>query len=227
MADLRPATFLYLFDRSDDMTAPVYDYTHLKPLQIVQDRPFTDVSLNADDLYAMRHMAERLFDFLNGPEDVAEGPRPLHVSLAAPNGEHVRVILNHTEKLQDTTDLYIVGFFGQVRPNADRTAIDGVDVTLLGEFGAYPAVLGYCTTRLRDGNFGNLVILSAEGVREHWRESTHHQYAVAELAPAYYASVRLHNGLMRGGLKAQPEIELKRTKYFDYANGPWCGLREL
>lgn len=209
------------------MGAPNYDYVRLEPGEVLDDRPFTDARWNEDDLYAMRHMTERLFDWLNEPKEFQEGPRPLHISLAAPNGEHVRVILNHIEKLQETADLYVVGFFGQTRPEADRSGIDGMDITLQGEFGAFPAVLGYCTTRLKDGNFGNLVLLSVDEVRKQWRESTHHQYAVEELAPAYYASVRLHNGLMRGGVKAEPEILLKRTKYYDYANGPWCGLREL
>jgi hypothetical protein len=209
------------------MTAPTYTYTQLDRLEVLHDRPFTDISLNADDTYAMRHMAEHLYDLLNGPDELPVEPRPLHINLAAPNGGHVRVILNHVDRLQQASDLYIVGFFGQTRPGADRTAIDGMDITLQGEFSAYPAVLGYCTTRLEDGNFGNLVILDVDGARQHWRESTHHQYAVAELAPAYYASVRLHNGMLLGGLKAEPEIQLKRTKYYDYANGFWCGLREL
>jgi len=209
------------------MTAPAYSYTHLGQLEILPDRPFTDISLNADDLHAMHYMASRLFDLLNGPEEIPDGPRPLHISLAGKQGEHVRVILNNPEALQVAQDLHIVGFFGQTRPEADRTAIDGMDITLQGEFAAYPAVLGYCTVRLIDGNFGNLVFLGDDGIREHWRQSTHHQYAAAELAPQYYASVRLHNGALPGGLKPEPQITLKRTKYYDYQDGLWCGLREL
>ncbi len=91
----------------------------------------------------------------------------------------------------------------------------------------YPYVISYSSLQLEDGNYGNLVVLSEEAGRENWRESKTHQYAVAELAPGYYESVRLHNGLMRGGLSSTPTIELTSTKYFDYRDGLWCGLREI
>jgi hypothetical protein len=223
---VRPATF-YIHWKREEMTAPAYSYTHLGHLDILHDRPFTDPSLNADDLHSMRYMASRLFDLLNGPAELPDSPRPLQISLAGKQGEHVRVILNHPAALRAANDLHIVGFFGQTRPEANRTAIDGMDVTLQSEFAAYPAVLGYCTVRLIDGNFGNLVFLGTDVSREHWRQSTHHQYAAAELAPQYYASVRLHNGSLPEGLKSEPEIILKRTKYYDYQDGLWCGLREL
>jgi hypothetical protein len=129
--------------------------------------------------------------------------------------------------LKAQRDFYIVGFFGQKRLNADRAVIAGVDIALLGEFPAYPAVISYATLELEDGNFGNLVILGDDDGREHWRASTRHQYAVAELAPKYYASVRLHNGVLCGGLKVDSDIRLARTKYYDYENGFWCGLREM
>ncbi len=160
-------------------------------------------------------MAGQLHELLNGPEDIPDAPRPLQINLSDADGGYGRFVLNHTEVLQSAQNLYLVGFFGQRRPGAGRIAIDEMDMTLQGEFGAYPAVLGYCTMRLSDGNYGNLVLISVDSVREHWRESTHHQYAAAELAPAYYASVRLHNALLRGGLKPGPDIQLARTKYYD------------
>ena len=35
--------------------------------------------------------------------------------------------------------------------------------------------------------------------RDHWRTSAKHTYAARDLAPEYYACVRLHNGLLPGG----------------------------
>lgn len=209
------------------MTAPVYDYMLLKPIDILPDRPFTDVSLSADDLHALRIMAGRLNDLVHGPEDLPAEPRPLHLELPEVDGQYLRIVLCNEDKLKAKRDLHCVGFFGQKLPNADRESIEGVDTKLLAEFPAYPAVLAYCTLRLEDGNFGNLVVLDLDDAREQWRESAYHQHAVADLAPRYYASVRLHNGKIVGGLKGDPEVILLRTKYYDYQNGFWCGLRPM
>lgn len=209
------------------MTAPKYNYVALGVLDSVPGRPFTDVSLNVDDRRSMVYIARRLHEQLNGPDDIPDSPRPLQLAFAGPNGRRLRVILNNAAPLDSGRDLALVGFFAQKRFNADRTVIDGVDVALQGEFQSYPQVVCYCTLQLEDGNFGNLVVLEDDAGREHWRESAHHQYAVAELAPNYYASLRLHNGVMRGGLKSEPDIHLVRTKYYDYRDGFWCGLRDL
>ena len=208
-------------------TAPKYNYVALGMLDVVHERPFTDVSLNADDRHSMVYIARRLHELLNGPEDIPVAPRPLQLALAGPNGRRLRIVLINVSALDSGRDLSLVGFFGQKRFNAARTVIDGVDVALQGEFPAFPEVVCYCTLQLEDGNFGNLVVLEDDAGREHWRESTHHQYAAADLAPNYYASLRLHNGVMRGGLKSEPDIHLVRTKYYDYQNGFWCGLRDL
>ncbi|MBM4422312.1 MAG: hypothetical protein FJ030_02840 [Chloroflexi bacterium] len=200
--------------------ATTYDFVRLAEREDVRGRPFADASHSADDLRALQSIAARLADMLSGSD-----PQPLHVETHDPNGRCLRVIVSRPEMLATDRDLVFVGFFGQRRANADPAPIDEVDRTLVAEFAAYPEILSYCSLELENGNYGNLVLLAHDGAREHWRESARHQYAVAELAPSYYASVRLHSGAVVGRLRGR-NFRFRRTKYFDYQNGFWCALRE-
>ena len=47
------------------------------------------------------------------------------------------------------------------------------------------------------------------------------------VAPAIYSSVRLHNGVLPGGLLSGADPVLVRTKYFDFqSEWPWQAVRE-
>ena len=49
----------------------------------------------------------------------------------------------------------------------------------------------------------------------------------AELAPRHYTDVRLHQGVLPGGVGAGDEPILRRTRYYDYrAAVPWRAERE-
>lgn len=207
------------------MTTP-YEFVELDESGIVESRPFTDVKHTADDLRALRTMANWLAELIREPKPLPVSPRPLTIESHGPDRRYVRAVLNRPELLEADRDFAVVGFFGQRRPHADRMPIDTVDTQLQAEFPDHPEVIAYCSIQLQDGNYGNLVLLDQEDGREHWRESKRHQYAVSEVAPRFYSSVRLHNGVLHGGLQTG-DIQLRRTKYFDYHEGLWCGRREL
>lgn len=207
------------------MPAPSYVFVQLAPTQVEVDRGFTDPRWNRGDVETLVHMARRLSALAND-RTVMQRDRPQaqieNVDLSADG--RLRLLINNLDGLSKSGPKPVVGFFGTRRHSADRKPIDGVDVALLAEFPAFPSILAYCTLQLPDDNYANLVVLGDEAAREHWRESQHHQYAVAELAPNYYRSVRLHNGILSDTGTA-PQIRLIRTKYYDYENGFWCAER--
>jgi hypothetical protein len=209
------------------MTAPTYDYVRLAADEQVSGRPFSDRSWNDADRSALIHMARRLNQLMADDSVEWMGTAPAELERVSSTDPYMRLIVSNPAPIKTSIEKHVVGFFGIRRAAADPTPIDDVDEALLAELRAFPEVLAYCTMQLADGNFGNLVILNDESARSQWREGTHHQYAVAELAPKYYSCVRLHNGLLRGGLSAEPRVLLIRTKYYNYENGFWCAIREL
>lgn len=203
-------------------------FVALKPKDVVPDRPFTDLALNLTDLAAVRQMIGALREIVAArPREALDGPRPVVLNWPQPEGRMHRVVIAHYDGLIARCDLAIVGFFGDMRPGADSSVLDGMDELLIGEFVFHKGVLSYSTLELADGNCGNLVLLNPPQARDHWRASAKHASAV-NIAPQYYADVRLHNGTLPGGLIGGGEPVLTRTKYYDFARPePWYAVRDL
>jgi hypothetical protein len=201
----------------------------LGPAESVPERPFSDVERNHVDLEAMRLMLTRLREVLEAGEDEERSP-PRIVRLTEAGRSHRIVILN-PEGLRGEVDLTAVGFFGQSRPDLDRATFEElqtVDWELVGEFSQHPGVLSYSTLELEDGNAADLALLSDPGASQHWMTSTRHAYAANELSPRCYSSVRLHSGLLPGGVRSGRDPVLLQTKYLDFrAEKPWRALRLL
>jgi hypothetical protein len=88
-------------------------------------------------------------------------------------------------------------------------------------------VLSYSSLELAGGDWGNLILLAGEAACEHWRVSERHADATRVLAPRHYTHVRLHRGILPGGVRAGRAPVLRRTKYFDYQGGDtWRAERE-
>jgi hypothetical protein len=198
----------------------------LGPTEIPTNRAFTDPQYNAADLAALAQMAARL-RWVLAAEDLAAPPEPLVLNFPEPDGRPHRVVVAHLPDGPAAQPLPFVGFFGQKRPEAALLSLSDVDDKLIAEFPQHPDVLTYSSIELADGNWGNLVLLRSEAAREHWRISELHAYAVRELAPPYYATIRLHNGLLPAGLASEHAPVLLRTKYYDYRGAePWRAVRE-
>lgn len=196
--------------------------------ELLTDRPFTHPEHNEQDLWHMQLMAQRLRQLLDQPEFGLSQARPWVTFVEEAGGPRQRVVLSQPEILLTSPPLTVVGFFGQKWPGADRTAIDEVDVKLLAEFPLHPNLLSYNSLELPDGNWGNLVLFDQPQGLAHWAQSVIHLYAVSELTPPYYQSIRLHHGFLTGGLMSGEEIALTRTKYYDYQTKPaWRAVREL
>ena len=199
----------------------------LGPTEIVRDRPFTDPERNLEDLAALRGMLDRLREVLSQPEGLPDGPRPAILVLPERNGRSHRIAISRREELLAAGEFTIVGFFGEKRPAADLSVLEGVDLELIYHFPFHTGVLSYSTLELANGDCGNLVMLSRPDAIDDWRTNVKHGYAAEYLAPKYYARIRLHNYVLPGGLMAGLDPILLRTKYYDYAGGRvWLAMRE-
>ena len=195
-----------------------------------ESRPFAHLERNADDLAALSKMAARLLQFLvdhhAGGELKLFHPYLLHTA----EGRWLRLVVNQPEALLAECDLSIVGFFGRrgpaVRPDVDLDK-DTIDLELIADFPDHPGVLAYCSMALDDENFGNLVMLAGPEINAEWNTSARHAYASRVIAPKYYSNIRLHNGLLPGGLRSGHAAVLLRTKYYDYSSDwHWSAVRE-
>ncbi|MCX7853393.1 MAG: hypothetical protein N2383_11475 [Caldilineales bacterium] len=206
----------------------------LAAAELVPDRPFTHPRHIADDGEALRYMARALLETARRPELYAGRPLPVVYFYREPDGRYHRQVLIRPERLEGE-HLAIVGFFGWRRPDADRGPIERMDAEMLAELPQQEGLLAYCSLALRAGemsaptvNFGNLVVFAGPEAKARWHASERHRYAASVLAPGYYASVRIYNGLLPHGLSRPESLQLHLVKYFDYTTQPaWLGQRTL
>jgi hypothetical protein len=143
-------------------------------------------------------------------------------------GRAHRAIICDERRLSDGRDLTWVGFFGVKRRDRDSTPLTLMDDELITEFPAHPGILSYSSLELTDGDWGNLILLDGDTAREQWRDGERHAYAARELAPRHYTDVRLHRGVLPGGVHGPREPILHRTKYYDYrGDATWRAERAL
>ncbi len=196
--------------------------------EIVVNRPFTHPGRSLDDVVTLQHMRHQLRLALSQLDPYVGLVLPLTLNIEEPGGRSHRIIIANRAGLLANHTLTVVGFFGHKRPDADPTAVNAVDDVLIGEFSEHPGILSYSSLMLADGNCGNLVMLGLPEARDHWRASPTHQYAVRELTPRYYATLRLHNATLPGGLMGKGDVTLGQTKYYDFNDVPaWHAIREF
>jgi hypothetical protein len=208
----------------------MHRYVELGPADIDENRPFANVEHNSQDVAALTAMANRLRALLVDGEEPAPLAPCLPYELKSPTGGRLRVVVTQPETLRAGRDLPLVGFFGHRRPvvppaiDVDK---DTIDTELIAEFPDYPGVLSYCSMALNEADFGNLVVLAGPDSSDHWLTSARHAYAARVIAPKYYSTIRLHNGVLPGGLPSGQAPVLVRTKYYDYRNEwAWSAVRE-
>ncbi len=200
----------------------------LDATDVVEGRPFTDPGHNAADLAAIRTMAAALRRALAPSPDLPASPRPLVLALPGPEGRQHRAIVSADAALRRPVDLAFVGFFAQRRPGLDYTVLTATDDELILELPAHPGILSYSSLELPDGNWANLILVDPPEAAEHWRTSAKHAYATRELAPRFYAVIRLHAGVLPGGLLSGHEPVLVRTRYYDFQGAAaWRAERAL
>jgi hypothetical protein len=194
------------------------------------DRLFTHPEHNQTDAAILDRMRSRLHDTLIKADIGASDPlnRELYIQYVQEEHERLhRMVILSRQQLLTAGELTVVGFFGEKRGEANPALLQDVDTELVQEFLQHTHVLSYSSLELADGNWANMVLmLTSEGI-QHWRASHKHAYAARELAPQFYHTIRLHNGVLPGGLAA-PQVSLLNTKYYDFQNhGLWQAIREV
>jgi len=198
---------------------------------LLADRPFTHPDRTFDDLRTLNRSLARLRAALH--TGILRGDDPM-VSWSWDDeaGNTQRIYARTGINLRELPKLYLVGFFGQRRPDADRVRMDGVDDALIEDMSKnHGQIVVYYTALLENGQYGNMVLSTSDDARGEWNNAVRHAQAVRELAPFYYRSVRLHNGHLSGGLLSADGVMLTVTKYFDYGQQgssetpPWRAVR--
>lgn len=202
------------------------DVVRLAPSEAVSGRPFTDLINNAEDLTAIRIMAAGLRQLLGRP--LPNGHRPLLIQVPTAAGRQHRVAISNDSSLHAQRDLSFVGFFAKRRTGVDLSLLTVADDEMIQELPSFPGILSYSSLERADGNWANLIMVDPPEAKDHWRTSEKHAFAAREMAPKYYAIVRLHNGVFPGGLVSGRDPILVRTKYYDFQEAAlWRAEREL
>ena len=205
-------------------------YVELGPAERIDSRPFAHPEHNAADVAALAVMAARLRQLVRECEAQGETAPCQSYELSSPHGRRLRVVVSQPAALRGEQDLPVVGFFGHRRQAVPPDVVadkDAIDLELIAEFPQHPGVLAYCSMALDDTNYGNLVVMAQPEVRDEWYTSARHAYASRVIAPSYYTSVRLHHGLLPGGLHSGRAPVLVRTKYYDFSTDwHWTAIRQ-
>jgi hypothetical protein len=202
------------------------EWNPLAASELLADRPFTNPEHTWDDARAIGFALERLRALVHiPPPPNTRTPIP-QIYWLETNGRIHRLIISNAAALRSALNLTLVGFFGQRRPNADPAPVSQIDSELIDELGEHPGLLSYCSLLMENGDYGNIVLFASSEAKSHWATSSRHAYAVRVISPKYYATVRLHNGVIPGGLVAGAAPIVESTKYLDYRPMlPWRGIR--
>lgn len=198
----------------------------LAPSQAVQGRPFTSPRLYQADRRALSYMLHDLKCLIDAEKVRIDSHSPISWSV---NGLARRVIVCDYEVLTSKqTELCLVGFFGERHIEQSSAPLEEANAELVLEFRNYPGILSYSSMELFDGNWANLVIHDLPRAREYWRSSERHAEAANRLSPKFYQNVRIHNGVIPGGLSGGGGISIQTTKYWDYRKPRvWQAIRDL
>lgn len=207
---------------------PTNRVVHLGPKETADERPFTNPDRNAKDLAILRHIREQLCRVLSRPHKLPSEPRPLVLNFLEDETRRHRIVIAQLEVLLSSRELTWVGFCGRKQSNIDSSVLEDIDVELIDEFSDHSHLLSYSSLELNNGDWRNLVLFRCpEGIR-HWRSSARHAYAARQLSPQCYTCVRLHRGVLHGGLMSDNDLIILRTKYYDFRGGStWYATREF
>lgn len=197
----------------------------LEPGELVKERPFTHLNYIPEDRDVLLYMARRFSMVLQTSPDRLQAGLPIVID--EPDGRWHRFYVPRPNVLMQASPVFVVGFFGQKRKGMDVSHFGNLDDLLIEQIPTFAGILSYSTISLPDGNYGNLVLLTDEGIKMRWMEGETHSQAVAR-SPGYYQSIRIDNGIFPDGISQLDSLQIMRVKYYDYREDPaWRAVREL
>jgi len=201
----------------------------LSPSAVVPERPFTALEASAADLRVLDQMLVRLRRHVVEVV-VPSGASSRDDRVTDPDGSQLKFVMPDVAGALAPRDLIAVGFFGQARMAVDHAPIVDLEAALIADMGrgGEPGLLVYQNLFWPGVGWGNLVLFDSWEAKDRWgRDDPRHIEAVRR-SPAHYHSIRLHNGVVPGGLFGAGGVRLVRTRYLDYSGErPWRAVREL
>lgn len=190
------------------------------------DRPFTSPQRYTTDVRALHYLLHDLKCLIDAERVPISPHAPIEWEA---NGLGRRVIVcDYANLTSPHKELCFVGFFGERHQDRSTEALESANAEIVLEFRNYPGILSYSSMELYDGNWANLVVHDLPAARENWRASERHADAANRLSPDFYRNVRIHNGIIAGGLNGGGEPVINTTKYWDYQAVPvWQAVRNL
>jgi hypothetical protein len=187
----------------------------------VEGRPFTAAAETERDVDVLRRMLARM------RARAASWNASTDVLVLEPTVDGLRewIRVPDTRALLAARELTWVGFFGRARDGTSTREIHDLEAGIVDTLERVVGVLSYYDLELADGRYGNLILCASPEapVSVHMHEL--HRRAV-ELTPAFYHSVRLHDGFVPGPLVGDAGLVLARTRYFDFDGEPyWFAVR--
>jgi hypothetical protein len=148
------------------------------------------------------------------------------INVALPSLEYIeehrkrthRVVIYQQQENLLQASLLFVGFVSGIQPHVSQTIaqeIQRVDRLFMAELAHNAGLLSYSSLELNPGHWYNLVLLSDLAAKTYFKESSTHRYAAYDLAMHNYAWIRLHNGIMPGGLQSKHML-LQSTKCYTF-----------
>ncbi len=204
------------------------DVVHrLAPDEFAHAHPCTDPALYTPDMDLLAYLLQDLRTLLRahdaGKADVvAHQPKLWNV-----HGLRRRIVVCDPVEIRRRQEVCVVGFFAERRDDIDYARLDDLELDLMLDFRRFPGILSYSSMELANEYWANLVVHQVPDDTEAWRTSDAHTKAV-DRSPRLYASVRIHNGHLAGGVMSSGAIAVDRTKYWDYDHEPaWRATREF
>ena len=168
------------------------------------------------DLLVLRYMTQKIhLHLLNLP------PSTLlpSVDYVEERHNHIhRIVVYNQQEILLKSSLMFVGFISGIQEHISLATIQElhrIDKLLIAELADHPGLLSYSSLELRKNRWYNLVLLSDYAAKAYFKHNSTHRYASYQLAAHYYAWIRLHNGVMPGGL-VYNQLILQRTKYYTF-----------
>lgn len=204
----------------------------LGPEDVLSERPFTNAENTVREVDVMRYMLEEERELARGWAEAGDdAPQDFVVREQDEEGRRHLLVVPSTRSIVAAADVTAIGFFGRVREDVDHSILFGLEDRLVERMAGYGKVglLSYYDVELvaPKGAYGNLILFSTVDVPEAWYRDEVHRRAVG-LSPGHYYEVRLHKGTVAGPLLDGGQIEVERTKYFDFKEADvWFGLRRF
>jgi hypothetical protein len=197
----------------------------LKPEELIPARPFSHPQASVQDARKMRQMTRKLRLLLAGFGERLKEQTATILDLEDEEKARNRIILPRPSRLLADIEVAAVGFFGQIREDLDHGPLMAIEEDLVSRLPDAPGLLTYYNRHHPVEGYGNLVLFESDKAKQDWRHTDPHDEAV-RLTPRHYLSVRLHNGIIQGGVLNGGEFILRRTRYYDFQSEPmWLAER--